>query len=70
MTDSNDSSDFDKQNAIVAANGGIPIEELEALADEWEEFAEPSGWDGYSDGVRDATMSCAEELREVLADYE
>jgi hypothetical protein len=48
----------------------VPIAELEALADRWEEFAEPAGWDGYSDGVRDATESCAQDLREVIEDYE
>ena len=43
--------------------------ELEELVEEWEEFAEPHGWDGYSNGVREATAACAEALEEVIEEH-
>lgn len=49
--------------------GHVPIEELEALAEQWEDFIGQS-WDDYSSGVNDATQSCAQELREVIDDYD
>lgn len=44
------------------------MEDLEALVKEWRDFADVSGWDGYSQGVREATEACADELAEVLDD--
>lgn len=41
-------------------------DDLQELVQEWREFAEPNGWDEYSDGVRDASVSCADELQDVL----
>jgi hypothetical protein len=47
----------------------VPVEALEDLVEEWTDFAEPAAWDEYSDGVRDATASCADELQDVIDDY-
>jgi len=60
----------------------VPIEELEQLADEWEVESDKShnaatkaaSSDTHSqrfpEGLTIAYKQCAEELREVLADYE
>ncbi len=49
-------------------SGVTSNDELRELVDEWREFAEPSGWDGYSKGVREGIESCADELEAVLED--
>ena len=48
----------------------VPDEELEALVEEWREFAEPPGWDEYSKGVREGTMASADELEAVIERHE
>jgi len=48
----------------------VPVRDLRTLVEEWQEFGSVPGWDGYSNGVREATESCATELEELVAEYE
>jgi hypothetical protein len=45
--------------------GAVPIAELEALADEWEDNNNPA-----ETTIERIMDDCAQELREVLAEYE
>jgi len=47
--------------------GKVPIEELEALADDWEEKPERIY---FNEQANAAVEQCAQELRETIADYE
>jgi len=49
-------------------SGYVPIEELEALADAWEDC--PGAHPTQGAGMSKAKEQCAQELREVIEQYE
>lgn len=46
----------------------VPIEELEQLADEWEDTDHNPETDPYDDGM-ETQLKCSQELRDLIAEY-